>query len=301
MKHVTLEGLSISLASRKLRITLILVAYVLTGCGGGGPGGSSGLGTVLPVAATSPPVPATFTFSGTVNTTSSSCDGVAANCASTGAATGFNVVLGSIPTAGNGGSPTAPLYTATTDSGGHFTLASVPAGTYEIQIGKDATFATLHAKVVLAGNGSVAYTISALSPVGHDSFGATGEQNWFTAINAYRAQNGAGAIVADEYAMEADRAYAEFLEANFTNCTSGGSPVNCPQFAQQYQSSGGLFSYGDSYRVALSEGNCPSFVEQDPSSNQGPMLKAAAARFGGYGFRATSGSAGSCAFSMVTN
>jgi hypothetical protein len=174
----------------------------------------------------------------------------------------------------------------------------VPAGTYEIQIGKDATFATLHAKVVLSANSSVAYTISALSPVGRDSFGATGEQSWFSSINSYRASHGNAAIGADEYAMESSRAYAEYLEANFVTVCNP-TCVNYPQFGQQYQSSGGLFSYGDSYRVALSEGNCPAFAEQD--ANQGPMLAASSARFGGYGFRSTSGHGGACAFSMMTN
>jgi hypothetical protein len=279
----------------KNRILWILAASaVMTACGGGSSGGG-----VLPSApissVTTPPI-ATFTLNGTVNTTGSACDGVAANCASTGAASGFNVVLGSVPTVGNGGSPIAPLYTAVTDLSGHFSITLIPAGTYEIQIGKDSTFATLHAKVVPSANGSLAYTISALSPVGHDSFSATGEQSWFTAINSYRASHGTAAIVADEYAMESSRAYAEYLEANFTTVCNPAC-VNYAQFGQQYQSGGGLFSYGDSYRVALSEGNCPAFAEQD--SNQGPMLAASSARFGGYGYRGTTG--GACAFALVGN
>jgi hypothetical protein len=195
-----------------------------------------------------------------------------------------------MPTAGNGGSPIVPLYTATTDSSGHFSLTSVPAGTYEIQIGKDATFATVHAKLILTSAASLAYTVSTLG---------VGEQTWFTSINSYRASHGSAAIGADEYAMESSRAYAEYLLASPTNCSSNGVPVNCAQFSQQYQSAGGLFSYGDSYRVALSEPNCPAFAEQD--SNQGPMLAASSARFGGYGFRASSSGAGACVFAMVTN
>jgi hypothetical protein len=233
---------------------------------------------------------------GTVNTTSAACDGAAANCASTGAASGFAVVLGGMPGAG-GGSPAAPLYNATTDPSGHFSLSSVPAGTYELQIGKDSTLAVIHARVVVSANSSLAYVISALTPVGHDQFGATGEQNWFSSVNTYRAQNGAAPIVADEYAMEASRAYAEFLEKSASNCTSGGAPVACPQFAQQYQNAGGLFGYRDSYRVALFESDCPAFTQQD--ANQGPMLKDPSARFGGYGYRNSIG--GACVFAIVTN
>lgn len=269
----------------------ILVACALAACSGGGGGGSGG--TLLPVVATSPPVISTYTVSGTVNTTGASCDGVAANCASNGAASGFSVVLGSMPTAGNGGSPLAPLFNATTDTSGHFSLANVPTGTYEIQIGKDATFATLHAKVIVTAAASLTYSISALG---------AGEQSWFTSINTYRSQNGVAAIVADEYAMEADRAYAEYLLANSGPGGTVCNPtcVNYPQFAQQYQASGGLFTYSDSYRAALIESDCPAFAEQD--SNQGPMLKTATARFGGYGFRGSGAlSVGDCVFSIVTN
>lgn len=388
----------------KLQPFWILVACALAGCSGGG-AGSSSTGSLLPVVATSPPAPATFVISGTVNITGPGCDGVAANCSPTGAATGFTVVLGGMPSAGNGGSPAAPLYPVTTDSGGHFSLAAIPVGTYEIQIGKDSTFATLHAKVVVP-TAALAYSISALTgptgtisgpnynpalalvsgssngtpvtvaityvnsrgessvyncvnnvtptsaqqvqvlsppnsydatgynvyvvdPSGHNfcftsysrqnnspiplgtpftipgtpalngigppgagSATATlGEQGWFVTINRDRAQSGVAPIVADEYAIEADRAYAEYLEANKPPL------VNYPQFAQQYQTAGGLFSYGDTYRVALSEGNCPSFAEQD--SNQGPMLKAATARLGGYGYRGSSG--GACVFSIISN
>lgn len=275
-------------------LTIACICIILAGCGGGGGGGSSS-GGVVPVV---PPItPTSFNFSGTVNTTGAACDGVAANCAPTGVASGFSVVLGSMPTGGNGGSPVAPVLTATTDSSGHFALASVPSGTYEIQIGKDSTFATLHAKVVVNASGSVAYTISALSPVGRDSFGGlTGEQNWFTSVNAYRAQSGASAIGADEFAMEANRAYAEYLEANHTTIVCKPFCPSFGQFAQQYQAAGGLFTYSDSYRLALIESDCPSFAEQD--ATQGPMLKAAAARFGGYGFR---GTGGSCVFSAIAN
>lgn len=393
----------------KVRTFWILVACALAGCSGGGAGNSS-TGALLPVVATSPPAPATFVIAGTVNITGPACDGIAANCSPIGAATGFSVVLGGMPSAGNGGSPVAPLYAATTDSSGHFSLAAVPTGTYEIQIGKDSTFATLHAKVV-APTAGLAYSVSALTgptgtisgpnynpalalvsgssngtpvtvaityvnsrgessvsncqntvtpttaqqvqvlsppnsydatgynvyvvdPSGHNfcftsysrqnsspiplgtpftipgtpvlngigppgtgsAMATLGEQGWFVTINRDRAQRGAAPIVSDEYAMEAGRAYAEYLEANsMTVCNP--TCVNYPQFGQQYQSAGGLFSYGDSYRVALSEGNCPSFAEQD--SNQGTMLAASSARFGGYGYRGTAG--GSCAFALVGN
>jgi len=283
-----------SLRLLKLLPCWILVACALAACGGGG-GGSSGGGYVpsTPVSSVTTPPTSTFTLTGAVNTTGAACDGVTANCASTGSASGFNVVLGSIPTAGNGGSPIAPLYTATTDSSGHFSLTSVPTGTYEIQIGKDATFATLHAKVIVTSAASLTYAVSALG---------VGEQSWFTSINAYRSQNGVVAIGADEYAMEAARAYAEYLLANSGPGGTVCNPtcVNYPQFAQQYQTSGGLFAYSDTYRAALIESDCSAFAEQD--SNQGPMLKTATARFGGYGFRGSGVlAAGDCAFSIVSN
>jgi|GEM_PF-4282630 len=269
-------------------IGLCLLATLVSACGGGGGGG-----TLLPPGpsggATQTPA-STFTIQGNVTTTNASCDGVSANCTSTGAASGFAVSLGTVPTSGNGGSPVAPLFSATTDSSGHFSLALVPVGVYEIQIGKDATFATLHARVSVTGAATLAYSVSAL---------ATAEQTWFTSINAFRAQNGAAAIGADEYAMEANRAYAEFLLAN-SSTVCNPTCSNYPQFSQQYQSAGGLFTYSDTYRVSLTEANCPAFAEQD--ANQGPMLKTAAARFGGYGFRGNGAfNVGACAFSIVTN
>lgn len=269
------------------KILILVFCFALSSCGGGGSGGAGG-GSVLPVA--SPPSNSTYSVSGGVSTTGSACDGVASNCAPTGPASGFGIVLGGMPTAGNGGSPIAPIYNATADAGGVFSIASVPAGTYEIQIAKDATFATLHAKIVVTGPLSLSYAISALG---------SGEQAWFAAINSYRTQHGSAAINADEYSMEAERAYAAYLSANHTTICSP-SCINYPQFSQQYQSAGGLFSYGVSYRVALPESYCPSFAEQD--SNQGAMLVASAARFGGYGYRLIdSGPGGSCAFAMVSN
>lgn len=269
-------------------IGLCLLATLVSACGGGGGGG----GTLLPPSgggATQTPA-STFAIQGTVNTTTAACDGIAANCASTGAASGFAVSLGSLPSSGNGGSPVVPLFTGTTDSNGHFSLTSVPAGTYEIQIGKDATFATLHARVSVTGAATLSFTVSAL---------AAGEQAWFTSINSYRSQNGASAIGGDEYAMEAGRAYAEYLLAN-SSTVCNPSCVNYPQFTQQYQNAGGLFTYSDSYRVSLTETNCPTFAEQD--ANQGPMLRTATARFGGYGFRGNGAfNVGACAFSIVTN
>lgn len=283
---------------KPLRRSLLisLATAILAACGGGGSGGTSTLPPTGPTpSATSTPTsaPMAYSLTGFVKALPATCDGTTANCAPTGAASGFSVTLGAIPATGQGGAPVAPTYTATTDSNGNFTLANVPAGPYEIAISNGSAYAALHAKVTVPTASSLSYGVSAL---------ASGEQAWFSAINSYRSGGGAAAIVADEYAMEAGRAYAEYLVANTSTVCNPGC-VNYAQFGQQYTSDGGLFHYGDSYRVALPESDCASFAEQD--QNQGPFLMQKSAVYGGYGFRLGPGSVqggnGVCAFAMVIN
>lgn len=389
-------------------VWISLAAAILTACGGGGggasltPGGSG-------VSATPTPTPVSVSsVVGSVNTLPTTCDGISANCVSTGPAAGFSVILGGVPAPGAGGFPVGSTYTATTDASGNFTLANVPTGIYEIAIGKDSTHATLHAKVTVPTSTTLKYGISALSsypgsipppeattqlvpgtstgtqvtlaityvnkagetipsvslanpskaqqvqvlspsaaydangynvyvsnpdgywtqltstpvPLGTNftlpgspqetnhvappqtatAITAIGERTWFAEINSYRQSKGAPSIIPDEYAMEADRAYAEYVAADPTAC----GPTSCSgfsQFSQQYVSDGGIFAYGDSYRAALWESDCPSFTQGD--SNQAPLLAKQSAVFGGYGFRlvpgATAGGAGVCVFAMVTN
>lgn len=274
---------------RTRQLTTLCALVALAGCGGGGSG-------TLPAAPSPAPTQApqqTYAVSGVVKKLSAACDGSTANCNATGPANGFAVTLGAFPPSGTGGAPAAPTFSATTDANGNFSVSNIPAGTYEMQIAKDATFATLHAKVTVPASGTLSYGVSAL---------ASDEQSWFSGVNTYRSQNAAAPIVADEYAMEADRAYANYVAANYSGVCNP-SCQNYAQFPSDYRNMGGVFAYSDSYRFAIDEPHCLPFAEQD--TYQGPMLAQKTAVFGGYAYRlfvpGDPSSTGTCAFGIVAN
>jgi hypothetical protein len=199
----------------RFRFIGIVFFAVLAACGSGGSSGG-GSGGTLPVVPTTPTP--TFSVSGTLT------DG-------TSALSGATVTIGSLPAStcagwAGCGSPLAPTLTATTDSGGAFTVSNLVNGSYMLTISKDAnptsaqTYAILHRQIPIAGANLALGSVKIVQL-------SADERAWIAQLNSDRANVSVPAtapIVVDEYAQEQARQWAIDVDA-------GTAPATDPGFA----------------------------------------------------------------------
>ncbi|MDQ2680566.1 MAG: hypothetical protein M3Y21_06050 [Candidatus Eremiobacteraeota bacterium] len=268
--------------TRALSLIVFTLALAACGGGGGGPVGNGG-GITPPTSAppTATPTPQTQSVAVHVANCDDTYIGVA-NATGPGSACipgtpllGATIKLGTMPTHGQGGDPLAPVISATTDATGTATLTGVLNGTYEIEIGNGATFATLHAKLVVPATGVISYNLSALSGT---------EQAWFAQMNVDRGIT--PALQVDEYAEEGMRKLASAMLASQNNFKNTGA--DCDSFFKgnnanyfSAYTTGGLFQTWAA--IGVENNNDWPQAENDTvtSSTVGPFPRSASTTYVG--------------------